>query len=54
MKDELDVALALARALEQLGISYFVGGSLASSLQGEPRSTNDVDFVVDLPEAPCA
>jgi len=51
MRDELDVALTVARALERLGIPYFVGGSLASSLQGEPRSTNDVDFVVDLPEA---
>jgi len=25
----------------------FLGGSMASSLQGEPRSTNDLDLVVD-------
>lgn len=47
----LEVALALAAALEQLGVPYFLGGSLASSLQGEPRATNDLDFVVDLHEA---
>jgi hypothetical protein len=40
----------VARALTARGIGYFLGGSLASSLQGEPRSTNDIDFVVDLPE----
>jgi hypothetical protein len=49
--DELEVALAVARALESLGVPYFVGGSLASSLQGEPRSTNDIDLIVDLPES---
>lgn len=34
--------------LERIGVPYFVGGSLASSLQGEPRATNDIDLVVDL------
>lgn len=51
MTDELDVALAVAGALERVGSAYFVGGSVASSLHGEPRSTNDVDFIVDLPLA---
>ena len=35
---------------DELGIEYTLGGSLASSLQGEPRSTNDVDFAVNLAE----
>lgn len=35
-------------ALEDAGIRYFLGGSLASSMQGDPRSTNDIDFVVDM------
>ncbi len=48
--DVLDVALLVAGALERTGVGYFLGGSLASSLQGEPRSTNDVDLVVDLGE----
>lgn len=34
--------------MERAQVPYFLGGSLASSLQGEPRSTNDIDFVVDL------
>jgi hypothetical protein len=46
--DVIDVALRVAAALERAGGSYFVGGSLASSLHGEPRATNDVDFVIDL------
>jgi hypothetical protein len=36
--DVVDVALAVARALERAGVAYFLGGSLASSLQGEPRA----------------
>lgn len=44
----IQVALQCAEAFEQVQASYFLGGSLASSLQGEPRATNDIDFVVDL------
>jgi hypothetical protein len=47
----LDVALTVARALERCDIGYFLGGSLASSYQGEPRATNDIDFVVALGES---
>lgn len=34
--------------LEQCGIEYMLTGSVASSLQGEPRSTHDVDVVVAM------
>jgi len=44
----IQVALQCAEAFEQVRAGYFLGGSLASSLQGEPRATNDIDFVVDL------
>jgi hypothetical protein len=44
----LTVVARLAAALQQLRVSYAVGGSLASSLHGVPRATNDVDVVVDL------
>ena len=44
----LDVALRVAAALDAVGSAYFIGGSLASSLQGEPRATNDVDIVVEM------
>lgn len=37
--------------LDQLGIDYMVTGSIASSLQGEPRSTHDIDIVVNLPRS---
>ena len=47
--DALDVALRVAAAIESVGGAYFVGGSLASSLQGEPRSTNDIDIILELP-----
>jgi hypothetical protein len=47
--DAISVALRVAAAVERAGGTYFVGGSLASSLDGEPRSTNDIDFVIDLP-----
>src|SRR6266478_4126697 len=47
--DPIDVALLVAAAVTRAAGSYFVGGSLASSLQGEPRATNDIDLVVDLP-----
>ena len=47
--DPIDIALLVARAIEQVGGEYFVGGSLASSFQGEPRATNDIDMVVKIP-----
>jgi hypothetical protein len=48
-ENAIDIALKVARALTVVGAEYFVGGSLASSLQGEPRATNDIDFVIALP-----
>ncbi len=41
----------VVRTLEELGVDYMVTGSIASSLQGEPRSTHDIDIVVNLPQA---
>ena len=42
------VVLEVARVLGRLGVSYAVGGSLASSLHGIPRSSQDGDLVADL------
>ena len=39
----------VACTLERLDIGYMVTGSIVSSLQGEPRSTHDIDIVVSLP-----
>jgi hypothetical protein len=41
----------VTRALDDLGIDYMVTGSIASSLQGEPRLTHDIDLVVALTPA---
>jgi hypothetical protein len=38
----------VVHALGDLGIDYMVTGSFASSIQGEPRSTHDIDLVVAL------
>lgn len=46
--ETLRVALTVARILERLGVPYLVGGSLASSLHGIPRATQDADLVIDL------
>ncbi len=51
LSDPIRVALLVAEALEACGVRYVVGGSLASSISGEPRSTLDVDMVVQLTEA---
>ena len=49
--DPFQVALLVAETLERCGLRYLVGGSLASSVSGEPRSTLDVDMVVAMTEA---
>jgi len=45
---ELEVALDVGRQLDALGITWLVGGSVASSILGEPRATADVDLIADL------
>ena len=39
------------QALDDAGIEYMVTGSVASSLQGEPRSTHDIDLVAAMERA---
>lgn len=43
-----DLLRRVADVLDRLGIPYVVVGSVASSLYGDPRLTNDVDIVADL------
>ena len=38
----------IVEALDGAGIPYMLTGSLASSLQGEPRATHDIDLVIDI------
>lgn len=44
----LDHVAAIGRVLDSIGVPWVLGGSLASSLVGEPRSTMDVDVAVAL------
>ena len=39
------------QTLDQAGIQYMITGSVVSSLQGEPRSTHDIDMVVAIPSS---
>jgi hypothetical protein len=48
MDENLRAALAVARVLDEQGVRWFLGGSLASSLYGIPRATLDADIVADL------
>jgi hypothetical protein len=47
-KGPLDLVSQIATILDELDIPYALGGSLASSLIGEPRSTVDVDIAIKL------
>ena len=47
--DILAALTPFVEALESLDIPYRVGGSVASSYHGVPRSTLDIDLVVDMP-----
>jgi hypothetical protein len=49
--DILTATEPVAKAFENLGVPYFIGGSVASSAYGMPRSTMDVDMVSDLKPA---
>lgn len=54
MTDPDEVARAVAAlgdVLDGLAVTWAVGGSIASAVYGEPRSTNDVDIVATLSEA---
>jgi hypothetical protein len=49
--EPIRVLLAVAAALDRRGVEYLLGGSLASSVLGEPRSTIDIDLAIVLREA---
>lgn len=46
--DFIQVVLRVVRVLEELGVLYAIGGSLASSAHGVMRATMDADIVADL------
>ncbi len=48
LHDPVAIALDIGARLDQLRVEWLIGGSLASSVHGEPRATQDVDMVVAL------
>ena len=46
--DPFAVALAVVHALDSVGVRSTIGGSIASSFAGEPRSTIDIDIVAEI------
>lgn len=46
--DQLDVVRFAVQTCDQLGLTYAVVGSYASSIYGEGRYTQDVDLLIDL------
>lgn len=51
LSDPLLVVAIIAEVFDSMGVRYLVGGSLASSLFGVPRATQDVDLVAELMES---
>lgn len=47
MTTQADLLAAIAGRLELAGIPYMLVGSLAGSFHGEPRTTVDIDIVID-------
>jgi Nucleotidyl transferase AbiEii toxin, Type IV TA system len=46
----ITIAAAIAAILDSLGIRYVIGGSVAASIYGEPRSTLDIDLMIAADE----
>ena len=46
-----DLLRLVVLSCEQLSLRYLVTGSTATIAYGEPRFTNDIDIVLDLPAA---
>lgn len=48
IQDSIALAAELHQILESQNIAYYVSGGVASSLHGEPRSTRDLDLVIEI------
>lgn len=46
--DVMEALTPLIEAFERLGITYYIGGSVSSSLHGLARRTQDVDVIADI------
>lgn len=50
LQEITEVLISFSRTLADLGIVHALTGSVASGLIGEPRATNDIDFIADVRE----
>jgi hypothetical protein len=48
MTEIVSATIPVVRVLERLGVAYFVGGSVASSVHGVARTTIDADILANL------
>ncbi len=48
LAEPIQVALKVGGTLDALGIPWTVGGSVASSIHGVPRATQDIDLVAEI------
>ena len=46
--EPIEITLKVTSVLEKLGVSYVIGGSLASALYGMVRTTQDVDIIAEM------
>ena len=46
--EPIEVTLKVTAVFEQLSVAYLIGGSLASSLYGMIRTTQDSDIVAEM------
>lgn len=48
LAEPVRIALKIGEVLDSLEVPWIVGGSVASSIHGIPRATQDIDLVADL------
>ncbi len=48
LPEPIAVTVKVTKTLEKLGIPYFIGGSLASTLYGMARTTQNADIIADM------
>ena len=48
LNEPLEVTLKVTGVFEKLGVPYLIGGSLASTLHGMVRTTQDADIVAEM------
>lgn len=48
---EQELLVDCLRRLNRVGLAYLLTGSMASNYWGIPRTTHDLDFVIQLPSA---